>query len=245
MRRIAALAAAVFAVIVIQLQGHAEAQGPSPAPGLAERGQELFIVACAPCHGRQGEGTPIGPALTDAGAASADFQLRTGRMPPGQPPGEQQLIRAPAFEEQEIRELVAYVASLGDGPPIPDVDADASLSRGMELFIANCAPCHGAAGAGGAVGAGTLAPPLDRSSPRIVAEAMIIGPGQMPVFDLPDEDLSAVASYVEFLRTSDAPGGLSFGNLGPVPEGLVAWFAGMGLLTLLAYLVGRDWKRAS
>ena len=134
---------------------------------------------------------------------------------------------------------------LGDGPPIPEVAADASLAGGMELFIATGAPCHGAAGGGGVVGAGTLAPPLDRSSPRTVAEAMILGPGQMPVFDLPDEDLSAVASYVEFLRRSDAPGGFSVGNLGPVPEGLVAWFAGTGLLTLLAYLVGRDWKGAS
>ena len=119
MRRITALAAAIFAAIVIQWQGRADAQDPTPGPGSAERGQELFIVACAPCHGRQGEGTPTGPALTGAGAASADFQLRSGRMPPGQPRGEQPLTRAPAFDEQAIRDLVADVASLGDGPPIP------------------------------------------------------------------------------------------------------------------------------
>lgn len=239
------LAICMLAVIGFASLGRVDAQGkPDLEPGSPERGEELFIVACATCHGRQGRGAPSGPAIVDAGAASTDFQLRTGRMPLAQPPGSQPLRKPPAFEEQAIRDLVAYVASLGDGPPIPDVETDASLSRGMQLFVANCAPCHGATGAGGAVGGGALAPALDQSSPRIVAEAMIIGPGQMPVFDLPSEDINAVASYIEFLQTSDPPGGFSIGNIGPVPEGFVGWFVGMGLLALLAYLVGRDWRKA-
>lgn len=243
--RLAALAIAILAIIGFASLGRADTQDePELEPGSAERGEELFIVACATCHGRQGGGAASGPAIADAGAASADFQLRTGRMPLAQPPGEQPLRKPPAFEEQAIRDLVAYVASLGDGPPIPEVVIGASLSRGMELFVANCAPCHGATAAGGAVGGGALAPALDRSPPRIVAESMIIGPGQMPIFDLPAEDVSAVASYVEFLRTSDAPGGFSIGNIGPVPEGFVGWLVGMGLLGLLAYLVGRDWRKA-
>jgi len=243
--RLAALAIATLAVIGFAWLGGADAQdAPELQPGSPERGAELFIVACATCHGRQGDGAASGPAIADAGAASADFQLRTGRMPLAQPPGEQPLRKPPAFEEQAIRDLVAFVASLGDGPAIPDVKTDASLSRGMELFVANCAPCHGATAAGGAVGGGALAPALDRSPPRIVAESMIIGPGQMPIFDLPAEDGNAVASYVEFLRTSDPLGGFSIGNIGPVPEGFVGWFVGMGLLAVLAYLVGRDWRKA-
>ena len=243
--RLAALAIAILAVIGFASLGRVDAQGePELEPGSPERGEELFIAACATCHGRQGGGAASEPAITDAGAASVDFQLRTGRMPLAQPPGEQPLRKPPAFEEQGIRDLVAYVASLGDGPPIPDVEIDASLSRGMELFVANCAPCHGATAAGGAVGGGALAPALDQSSPRTVAEAMIIGPGQMPIFDLPGEDVNAVASYIEFLQTSDPPGGFSIGNIGPVPEGFVGWFVGMGLLALLAYLVGRDWRKA-
>lgn len=242
---LAALVTGVLAVIGFASLGPAAAQDePELEPGSPERGEELFIVACATCHGRQGGGAASGPAIADAGAASADFQLRTGRMPLAQPPGEQPLRKPPAFEEQGIRDLVAYVASLGDGPPIPEVETDASLSRGMELFVANCAPCHGATAAGGAVGGGALAPALDQSPPRIVAESMIIGPGQMPIFDLPGEDVNAVASYIEFLRTSDHPGGFSIGNIGPVPEGFVGWLVGMGLLAVLAWLVGRDWRKA-
>jgi len=158
----------------------ADARDDALESGSIERGAGLFVASCATCHGSGGEGTRIAPAIVDAGAASADFQLRTGRMPLAQPPGQQSLRKPPAFEEQSIRDLVAFVASLGDGPPIPDVAVDASLPRGFDLFVADCAACHGATGAGGAVGGGALAPGLEQASPRIVAEAMIVGPGQMP-----------------------------------------------------------------
>lgn len=244
MRRIGLAVAGVLAVVGAASLADVPAQGQAELePASAERGAELFVAACGTCHGSQGAGTANGPSIADAGAASADFQLRTGRMPRTQPPGGQSLPKAPAFGEQEIRDLVAYVASLGDGPPIPDVDLDASVSKGMQLFVANCAPCHGATGAGGAVGGGWLAPALDRAAPRIVAEAMLVGPGQMPAFDLPDDDVDAVAAYVEYLRTAAQPGGFSIGNIGPVPEGFVGWFVGMGLLGLVAFLIGRDWAR--
>lgn len=246
MRRIGLAAMALLAGIGAGSLGQATAQdGGTIEPGSVERGAELFVAACATCHGSQGEGTAYGPPITDAGEASADFQLRTGRMPRTQPPSGQSLPKPPAFGEQEIRDLVAYVGALGTGPPIPQVDPDASVSEGMKIFVANCAPCHGATGAGGAVGGGWLAPSLDRASPLIVAEAMLTGPGQMPAFDLPEDNVSEVAAYVEYLRTSPHPGGLSIGNIGPVPEGFVGWLVGMGLLGLLAYLVGRDWTKAT
>jgi ubiquinol-cytochrome c reductase cytochrome c subunit len=246
MRRIGPAVVGLLAVVGATSLGDRPALGQAePEPGSAERGAELFVAACATCHGSQGAGTANGPPIADAGAASADFQLRTGRMPRTQPPGGQSLPKPPAFGEQEIRDLVAYVASLGNGPPIPEVDLDASVSDGMRLFVANCAPCHGATGAGGAVGGGWLAPPLDHASPRIVAEAMLIGPGQMPAFALPDHEVDAVAVYVEYLRTAAQPGGFSIGNIGPVPEGFVGWFVGMGLLGLVAYLIGREWTRSA
>jgi ubiquinol-cytochrome c reductase cytochrome c subunit len=239
------LALALLAVVgAVWLERTAAQDTAEIEAGSVERGAQLFVAACATCHGARGEGTADGPAIADAGAASADFQLRTGRMPRTQPAGGQSLPKPPAFGEQEIRDLVAYVASLGNGPPIPEVEPGGSVSDGMRLFVANCAPCHGATGAGGAVGDGWLAPPLHQATPRIVAEAMITGPGQMPVFDLTDDDVSAVAAYVEHLRTSAQPGGLSIGNIGPVPEGFVGWFVGMGVLGLLVYLIGRDWRQA-
>ena len=72
---------------------------------------------------------------------------------------------------------------------------------------------------------------------------MLTGPGQMPVFDLDDESIAAVATYVEFLQSADDPGGFEIGGIGPVPEGFVAWLVGMGLLIGVVYLVGRRWDR--
>src|SRR5205814_5129624 len=48
-------------------------------PGAA--GAALFLHSCASCHGPQGAGTLNGPDIRSAGAALADFVLRTGRMP--------------------------------------------------------------------------------------------------------------------------------------------------------------------
>lgn len=217
------------------------------APGddqLVAQGATLFATSCASCHGREGQGSEFGPTLIGVGAAAADFQLRTGRMPFTNGPGTQANRKPPAFDDQQIRQLVAYVASLGEGPAIPEVAiTDGSVSRGQQLFVANCAPCHGATANGGAVGGGAVAPALDVATPVEVAEAMLTGPGQMPVFDFDATDVNAVASYVDYLQGSSHPGGFSIGGIGPVPEGFVGWVLGMGLLFVIVVLVGRRWTQ--
>lgn len=208
------------------------------------RGQTVYTARCATCHGSTGEGTAFGPALTDVGAASADFQLRTGRMPFTGPAGSQAVRKPPAFDDQTIRDLVAYVASLGNGPAIPEPRIDpAALPAGQEVFIANCAPCHGATARGGAVGGGALAPALDRATPVQVAEAMLIAPGQMPDFSgLSEANRNAIVSYVAFIQTQPNPGGASIGGIGPVPEGFAGWVLGFGLILVVVLVVGHDWR---
>ena len=241
--RIGLGAAAVIGYAVLAFTGAGEqAVAGTDEAGSIERGEALYRASCATCHGMDGRGVDGWPAIGDAGAAAADFQLRTGRMPFVQEMGEQAQRKRPAFDEAEIRDLVAYVASLGEGPEIPEVRIDeALLPDGQRLFSGNCAPCHGATGNGGAVGGGAIAWPLHDSEPVIVAEAMITGPGQMPVFDLPAEQRDAVVTYVEYLRSAPTPGGLAVGGIGPVPEGFVAWMVGMGLLGVIVVLVGRSW----
>lgn len=215
-----------------------------PVSDLADDGERLFAQSCASCHGPEGRGTSHGPSLLRAGSASADFQLRTGRMPFTGQPGEQTKRKPPAFDDASIRALVAYVATIGDGPAIPSVTVDdALLPKGSQLFVADCAACHGATGNGGAVGGGSIAPPLGEATPVQVAEAMLTGPGQMPIFDLPDEDADAIVTYVTHLQGAAQPGGFEIGGIGPVPEGFVAWIAGMGALLLIVVLIGRDWRR--
>jgi ubiquinol-cytochrome c reductase cytochrome c subunit len=209
---------------------------------LAEAGRELYLTACVSCHGVDGIGTSYGPSLHEAGAASADFYLRTGRMPLASPS-----IQAPqkpvAYSDQQIRELVAYVATLGDGPAIPEIDPDsADIALGGELFLANCAACHNSAGIGGALSYGQHAPSLWSVEPTQIAEAVRIGPGQMPVFGpetITDEELDAIVRYVQYLQDPEKPGGLQLGGAGPVPEGFVAWVVGIGVLVLLIRWITR------
>ena len=213
-----------------------------PASGDVDAGREAFLAGCAACHGDEAQGmSGLGPSLVGVGAASAHFQLSSGRMPAANAQGQTER-RMPAYDDATIADLTAYVASLGDGPPIPGVAvSDSILPRGEELFIANCAPCHGATANGGATGSGWIAPPLHDVPDLNVAEAIVVGPGQMPAFDLDESDRNAVVTYVAYLRQADDPGGFEIGGIGPVPEGLVAWAFGITVLVLIAFLIGREW----
>ncbi len=258
----------VVTASLLVLLGRAEAGTPSPEveeegtsgssaaeaqtaanndPAMVAAGKELYLTACVSCHGLDGKGTPGYPELTGVGAASADFYLRTGRMPLAfptpQPPQ-----KAPAFDDEQIRQLVAYVASLGDGPPVPDVDPDrGDISSGSELFLRNCAACHNSAGVGGALSHGAHAPPLLDVDPTQIGEAMRVGPGQMPVFGpdtLDDHDVDSIVRFVRYLQEPEHPGGLMIGRVGPVPEGFVAWLAGLGVLVLVIRWITKERVRA-
>ncbi|MGI8773529.1 MAG: cytochrome bc1 complex diheme cytochrome c subunit [Actinomycetota bacterium] len=206
---------------------------------LVEEGRTLFETSCASCHGPDGSGGEFGPSLEDAGAAAADFQLRTGRMPLADPDA-QAARNEPLFTPGQIEALVAFVDSLGNGPDIPDVDLEgADLAVGQFVFQSNCAPCHGSTGNGGAAGSRALAPGLYRSEPLDVAEAVITGPGQMPKFGFDDAERNDLVAYITFLQRQSPPGGASLGGVGPVPEGFAAWLIGTAALTLICFVLGR------
>ena len=216
----------------------------TPAPGsaaLIARGRQLFVEGCSSCHGMDARGVEDqGPSLVGVGASAADFYLRTGRMPLAQP-GRQPIRAEPAYPDDQIEALDAYMGSLG-GPPIPAIDPSAgSISRGAELFSSNCAGCHSITGEGGVV-VGGFAPELHQATPTQLAEAVRIGPYLMPSFDrnqISDADLNSIARYVEdVVKDPDDRGGWGIGHVGPVPEGLVAWFLATAVLLLVARVVG-------
>lgn len=230
--------------VALAAVGPVQAQAPPPTlPTASEvrNGRELYQVACSSCHGLEGEGTPLGPTLVGVGAASADFYLTTGRMPLDIP-GQQAQRKKPAYTPLQIRQLVAYVASLGPGPPIPEVDWErGDLALGNVLYANNCAPCHSSQGAGGALGHSTYAPPLRPSTPTQVAQAVRIGPGAMPRFGpetFDDHQLAAIVRYVNYLKNPEDRGGHPLGRLGPIPEGFVAWTVGLGLLLVACRWIG-------
>jgi ubiquinol-cytochrome c reductase cytochrome c subunit len=144
------------------------------------------------------------------------------------------------FDDEQIRALVDYVGVLGDGPDIPDINASAgSVADGARLFRLNCAACHVASGAGAAIGTGGIAPSLMASTPTQVGQAVIIGPGAMPVFGaMTGQDLDDLAAYVQRLQDDDTTGPTSLGGVGPVAEGLAAFAIGLGAIVALTRWIG-------
>ena len=134
--------------------------------------------------------------------------LRTGRMPLAAP--NLQPSRGPVrYSEAEIVALVQYAGAFGDGPGIPVVDPEAGdVEEGAALYQLNCAACHVASGAGAAIGGGIEAPDLMESTPTEIGEAIIVGPGAMPVFGtFSEQDINSVARYILVLQEEDDDGG--------------------------------------
>jgi ubiquinol-cytochrome c reductase cytochrome c subunit len=203
-------------------------------------GKKLFQANCSSCHGLEAQGTSQAPSLVGAGAAAVDFQVSTGRMP-AKEVGAENERKPSSFSPQEIHDMAGYVASLGGGPAIPDSQqvsaSGANTGLGSQLFSANCAQCHGFAGAGGALTYGKNAPPLTDSTPTQIYEAMLTGPEAMPVFAdgaVTPQAKRDIIAYITQTRVEPNPGGFSLGRTGPVTEGLVIFFGGLGFLILIA-----------
>jgi ubiquinol-cytochrome c reductase cytochrome c subunit len=216
------------------------AQDPdAPSGGDTDLGRDLYRRDCASCHGPEGGGSFRGTTLEGVGGAGVEYVLNTGRMPIGDP--DDQIRRSdPAYGRDEIDAIVAYVATLVDGPDVPAVDtAGADLARGGEHYRLQCAACHSATGIGGALTADAYAPSVLPSSPTDVATAVISGPGTMPEFGTAfgDDDLADIAAYVELLQDPPTRGMAIPG--GRVGEGLVAWIVGVGALVVALRLMGR------
>jgi ubiquinol-cytochrome c reductase cytochrome c subunit len=97
--------------------------------------------------------------------------------------------------------------------------------------------CHGATVAGAAIGDQQWAPSLHSATVTQIAEAIRVGPGEMPSFgeaQLTPADVDDIVAYALAGRVAEASQGLPESTSGPVPEGLLGWLAA-GALALLAY----------
>jgi len=232
---------AAFLIVGLGWLGGASRAARASTAGDAGRGRQLFVAGCASCHGMTAQGvSQRGPSLVGVGAQAADFYLTTGRMPLNAP-GQQPHRDHPAYAPAQIRDLVAYIQSLG-GPPIPTADpGQGSLSHGRDVFASSCAGCHQIGATGGVV-PGASVPSLDSATPTQIAEAIRIGPFVMPRFSdaaLDQHDVDSITRYVLAVRSHpDDRGGWSLGHLGPIPEGMVAWLIGIAALLAVARVVG-------
>ena len=260
--------ALLAAVLVTGLAAAALASAQPPSgvvhqPGGADQGQMrlgagLYAANCASCHGPQGEGVAVennrgvgdisaqGPSLVGVGELAPDFYLRTGRMPLSRPGIEPQRAK-PVYSRAQIDDLIAYLTGLdGRGPAIPRVNpAAGDIELGRQLFTDSCSGCHQIVAQGG-IAPGLVAPPLDNSTPTEIGEAIRVGPYLMPRFgerQLDAHDVDSIARYVtEVGQHPPNAGGWGIGNVGPIPEGMVAWLLAGTALLLVARVIG---ERAS
>jgi ubiquinol-cytochrome c reductase cytochrome c subunit len=235
------------------------AAGAQPGSGVkAKTGKGLYAAYCLSCHGIAGRGVTssshprgvldlhgLGPPLTDVGALGADFYLTTGYMPLANPHDQPRHTKSP-FDKREIAALVAYVASLGHGPPIPKPHPErGDVSAGLSLFTEHCAGCHQVVAEGGYV-TNAVAPPLHQATPVQIAEAVRTGPYLMPKFpvsQINDAQLDSIIAYVQWAKHPDDRGGWSIGRIGPVPEGLVTWLIAATALVGCCLVIGRRFQR--
>ncbi|MEV4543296.1 cytochrome bc1 complex diheme cytochrome c subunit [Micromonospora echinaurantiaca] len=246
-RMLAALVLAGGAYTVFAPQARAQEEpGMSAA---AREGEQLFEVGCITCHGRSAGGVEgRGPSLINVGGASVEFQVGTGRMPLARQ--EAQAQRKPQlYTDEQVRQLAAYIDSLGVGPVVPDdVDAlveQADLARGGELFRINCSQCHAFGGGGGALSSGKYAPSLYPATDRIIYAAMLSGPQNMPVFGdstlTPEQKADIIAYIQQVIQTDTDPGGFDLGRYGPSTEGLTVFLVGIVALVFASlWIAGKS-----
>lgn len=244
-------ASAAGTVALAQPQSGIVRPSTEPAAASVALGAELYAGNCASCHGIGGSGvtrprpgagniTGAGPALQGVGARAADFYLRLGLMPLENIHAQPEIRRA-LFSRTEIESLVAYVASLAPGPAIPHPEPErGDIGAGFRMFNEHCAGCHQAVAAGGFV-TGARVPPLQRLTAVEIAEAVRVGPYLMPRFStsqISDAQLNSIIAYVRSTNHPDNRGGWAIGNLGPVPEGMIAWLTAI-VLAILCVGLGR------
>jgi len=115
-------------------------------------GKVVFADNCAPCHGSQGSGSTNFPVLADDDwlwGGSLDEIETTIRFGIRADHEESRVSEMPVFgddylEKDQIADAAEFVLSLGNR-----AEDKAAAERGAEVFVAECASCHGETGEGG------------------------------------------------------------------------------------------------
>ena len=122
-----------------------------PAPDIAA-GQASYAV-CAACHGGAGEGNQALNSPRLAGLQEWYLERQLGNFKhglrgagTGDAFGMQMApMAATLVDDDAIRNVVAYIASLPDVAPAPTITGD--IERGKDIYI-TCSSCHGLEGQG-------------------------------------------------------------------------------------------------
>jgi ubiquinol-cytochrome c reductase cytochrome c subunit len=212
--------------------------------------EELYAVHCGGCHSVDGRGGVTAGGLTAPPlrpednprmtVAYARLTMDTGRMPPAGDPADNRIRRVTLTEQQRediVRFMVDRFGLEGDVPEPAHGDA----AVGLQVYAQNCAACHGASGAGGVAGGGAWTPRVNDVSAQTLADAVRVGPFQMPRFDgeqITDAELGHMAAFLA--EVEEEGGTLLFpGELNPVfASGFGAGLAAV-IIVMLVLISGK------
>ncbi len=131
-----------------------EAVGALPGGEVLARGITVFAEQCVACHGADGLGTAIAPALNDPVVREkpdADIERTILNGVPGTLMAAWQLV----LPAEDVTALVTLITGWDTVPSgtIPEPDrplpvTEESLALGGDLYSQNCARCHGPEGQG-------------------------------------------------------------------------------------------------
>lgn len=207
---VGAMLCTAIVVIAVGAVSVARAQTAEPAiqDALVTRGAAVFQSNCAACHGTRGQGgsgtgDAAGPPVRELALAYFDLTVRTGRMPIA----DRSLgVYSEMLSEADREAVVAYAAQELDNIGVVPTVEPGNPARGQELYVRNCAACHGAAADGGISGAEVFVPGLVGLDGVAIAAAIRVGPFEMPGFDpavLSDDDIDDIVGYLEAVDASD------------------------------------------
>jgi ubiquinol-cytochrome c reductase cytochrome c subunit len=210
------------------------------------QGADIYTSRCANCHGASGQGgtTATGvraPRLRRVPIALVDLVVRTRRMPPGDADADTRTPN-PVRGERRVALLRWMRANLALTGELPAADLDGGdPARGQEVYAANCQQCHGSTGAGGVAGAGAFTPGLIHRQPIVIAEAIRLGPFQMPQFGedvVSDEEIRDVVAFLDEVGAEDGTP-LGIAELNPVFAAAYVFVFALAALLSAMWLSGR------
>ena len=119
-----------------------EVTAPTPEPIPSLTGGQLYAIACASCHGTQGEGD-VGPALnTQEFQEAYDDQALFDTISEGHT-ATPMVAWGESLSDEQIQLLVDYVRVLGGATPAEPETPSVSFSGDVApLFQAKCQACH-------------------------------------------------------------------------------------------------------
>ncbi|NWG08024.1 MAG: c-type cytochrome [Chloroflexi bacterium] len=128
--------------------------GNLPDGSTLQTAVKIFAANCVACHGADGLGTGIAPALNDPAVREKTVDELTRTVTYGNP-GTLMAGWSNVLQPEEISALVALIQRWDEVPlgtiPVPDMPiavTEESLALGSQLFTANCSRCHGPEGQG-------------------------------------------------------------------------------------------------